>query len=83
MANTYYKRVSSHGSINIPRAMRAEMGLEERSPVEVTVEDNRIVVRPYTLRCAFCGTAEGVREYKNRGICSGCFGMLKEEMGWD
>ncbi len=78
MGNTYYKKISSHGSINIPRAMRAEMGLEERDPVEVAVENNRIVVRPYTLRCSFCGTAEGVREYKGKGICGGCLGGLKE-----
>ena len=79
MANMYYKKISSHGSVNIPRAMRAEMGLEERDPVEVTVEDNRIVVKPYSLRCIFCGTTENVTDYKNKGICSGCLAELRKE----
>ena len=56
MGNTFYKKITSHGSINIPRVLRTEMGLEERDPVEVVAEDNRIVVRPYNLRCIFCGT---------------------------
>lgn len=79
MGNTFFKKITSHGSINIPRMMRAEMGLEERDPVEVTVEDNRIVVKPYNLRCIFCGTVENVRNYKNKGICVACREALKEE----
>lgn len=79
MANTYYKKITSHGSINIPRALRTEMGMEERDPVEVAVEDNRIVVKPYTPRCIFCGRTEEVRNYKNKGICTGCLKALQEE----
>ena len=30
MGNTFYKKITSHGSINIPRVLRTEMGLEER-----------------------------------------------------
>lgn len=63
MGNTYYKKISSHGSINIPRAMRMEMGMEARDPVEVIAENNQVVIRPYNLRCIFCGTTENVKNY--------------------
>ena len=79
MGNTFYKKITSHGSINIPRVLRTEMGLEERDPVEVVAEDNRIVVRPYNLRCIFCGTTENVKNFKNKGICGECRAHLQEE----
>ena len=80
MGNTFYKKITSHGSINIPRVLRTEMGLEERDPVEVVAEDNRIVVRPYNLRCIFCGTTENVKNFKNKGICGECRAHLQEEL---
>lgn len=78
MGNTYYKKITSHGSINIPRALRTEMGIEERDPVEVVAENNQIVVKPYNLRCIFCGTTDRVKSYMNKGICSGCRDKLQE-----
>ena len=41
-----YKKVSSHGSINIPVAMRREMGLQGGDPMEVSKEEDKIVIRP-------------------------------------
>lgn len=78
MGNTYHKRITSHGSINIPRALRTEMGMQERDPVEVVVENNQIVVKPYNVRCIFCGTTEDVKEFMNKGICRGCLTKLQE-----
>ena len=79
MGNTFYKKITSHGSINIPRVLRTEMGLEERDPVEVVAEDNRIVVRPYNLRCIFCGPTENVKNFQNKGSCGECRAHLQEE----
>ena len=70
---TVYKKLSSHGSIGIPVAMRREMGIEPKDAMEVTVNSkNEIVIRPYVLRCIFCGTQEGVKPYHGKGICKSC-----------
>ena len=79
MGNTFYKKITSHGSINIPRVLRTAVGLEERDAAEVVAEDNRIVVRPYNLRCIYCEATENVKNFKNKGICGECRAYLQEE----
>ena len=67
-----YKKLSAHGSINIPVAVRRDLGLEGRDPMELTVEGGEIRIRAYTPRCVFCGTPDGVKLFRGKGICPAC-----------
>lgn len=67
-----YKKLSSHGSINIPVAMRREMGLQGGDPMEVSLNDGVVTVRPYMPRCMFCGTDGNVSLLFGKGICLSC-----------
>lgn len=67
-----YKKVSSHGSICIPVAMRREMGLQGGDPMEVSLNDGTVTVKPYIPRCIFCDTTEAVTVFRGKGICSSC-----------
>lgn len=68
-----YKKMSSHGSINIPVAMRRELGIEPRDPMELKVNgEGEIVVRPYVPRCIFCGGQEDIHKISGRNICTAC-----------
>ncbi len=68
-----YKKLSSHGSINIPVAMRREMGLQGGDPMEVSLEGGIVTVKPYAPRCIFCGTDENVtHRLHGKCICGNC-----------
>lgn len=68
-----YKKLSSHGSINIPVAMRREIGLLGGDPMEVSLKDGVVTVRPYAPRCIFCGTNENVvHRLHGKHICAAC-----------
>ena len=67
-----YKKVSSHGSINIPVAMRRGIGIQGGDPMEVSLDDGVVTVKPYTPRCVFCGTTESVGKLFGKGICRKC-----------
>lgn len=67
-----YKKLTSHGSISIPVAMRRDIGLQGGDPMEVSQSGGDIIIRPYTPRCVFCGTTEGVCKFEGKGICSEC-----------
>lgn len=67
-----YKKLSSHGSINIPVAMRREIGLQGGDPMEVSLDRGVVTVKPYTPRCMFCGRTEGVKKLFGKGICPEC-----------
>lgn len=74
-----YKKITSHGSVSIPAAMRRELGIEPRDAVEVCAEkDGTIVIRPYQPRCIFCETTENVTLMKGRGICRECMEGIKK-----
>ncbi|MBO5523160.1 MAG: AbrB/MazE/SpoVT family DNA-binding domain-containing protein [Roseburia sp.] len=75
-----YKKLSSHGSINIPVAMRREMGLQGGDPMEVSMKDGIVTVTPYTPRCLFCETAEGVHRFMGKGICESCAKAVMEKI---
>lgn len=73
-----YKKMSSHGSISIPVAMRRAMGIEPKDPMEVTVNSrNEIVIKQYVLRCNFCGTTEDVKSFRGKGVCKICAREIK------
>lgn len=76
-----YRKISSHGSVSIPVAMRREMGIEAKDPMEITLNGkNEIVIRPYVLRCIFCGTQEGVKAYHGKGICKSCGNAISKRL---
>lgn len=67
-----YKKITSHGSISIPVAMRRGLGIEPHDPMEVEEHGGEIRIRPYIPRCVFCGVTEGVVKFRGRGICVAC-----------
>lgn len=74
-----YKKITNHGSINIPIAMRREIGLQGGDAMEVSMEKGVIMVKPYTPRCIFCGTAEAVLfKRAGKGICEFCACEIKD-----
>lgn len=78
--NTAYKKMTSHGSISIPVAMRRELGIEPRDPM-VVEHQGEIRIRPYTLRCNFCGVTDGVHEFHGKGICGACAAKAFQKLG--
>lgn len=74
-----YKKITSHGSISIPVAMRRELGIEPKDPMVLQAGVGGIWITPYVLRCNFCGETEKVREFRGKGICMTCAAELAAE----
>lgn len=81
---TTYKKITSHGSVSIPVAMRRSLGMEPRDAVEVSEKDGSVVIRPYNLRCIFCGSEDIAGTLQGKGMCRNCaakaYEMLKENI---
>lgn len=76
-----FKKLTSHGSISIPVALRRELGLEGKDPVELELTKERnILIKPYLPRCCFCGSQEDIKQYKGRGICPDCVKAVYEAL---
>lgn len=78
--STAYKKITSHGSVSIPVAMRRELGIEPKDPMMVEEKEGEIRIRPYLLRCNFCGVTEEVQAFRGKGICKTCAARVYERM---
>lgn len=68
-----YKKLSTSGSINIPVAMRRDLGLEPHDPIILSTNgDGDIIMKPYVPRCMYCGRQDQVHRVFGRYVCSVC-----------
>lgn len=72
MRNSNFKKVTSHGSINIPVAMRRAIGIQGGDAMQVDLKGGEIRITPYVPRCIFCETTEDVKLLDGKGICKKC-----------
>lgn len=77
------KKMSTHGAVNIPVQMRRSMGLQPKDVIELEEKEGALILRPREIRCAFCGTDEGVLKLKGKGICVSCLEKAQEQKGED
>lgn len=72
------RKVDELGRIVIPMELRKVFNLEEKDPIEIFIEDERIILKKYMPACMFCGEANGVVSYKGKNICGGCIDKIKK-----
>ena len=77
------KKIKKSGSINIPIAMRREMGLQPNDVVDVEMKDGAVVLSPVTPRCQFCeNNMDEMTKIFGKYICKDCaslaYDVLKE-----
>ena len=66
-----YKKLTSHGAISIPVAMRRDIGLQGGDPMQVSQEGGRIIIESYVPRCVFCGNTENVKKFEGKPDVNG------------
>lgn len=66
------RKVDELGRVVIPMELRRTMGIEEKDPMEIYVDEDMIVLRKYVPGCIFCGNIEGVISYEGKNICRSC-----------
>lgn len=68
------KRITSHGSVSIPVAIRRYLGIQPKDALDMTVNDKgQIILEPHTRRCNICGSAENLHPlFHGRYICRNC-----------
>ena len=66
------RNIDELGRLVIPKEMRKKMGIGESSPVEIFVENDRIIVTKYQDSCIFCGAGSELRDFKGKRVCLKC-----------
>ena len=65
-------KIDKLGRVLIPKNLRSRFDLQIDDPIEVFTDGDSIVLKKYRKRCAFCGSEENVRVFKEKYICDTC-----------
>lgn len=74
------RQVDDLGRVVLPIELRRVLGIEIKDPLEIYVEDDKIILRKYQPGCSFCGNTENVISFKGRSICADCISAMQEEL---
>lgn len=72
MEQKFYKKISKHGAVTIPRAIRAELGIYPGDGIEIDVQNDKIVIGRHKNGCACCGNTVDLIKQGDKYICSRC-----------
>jgi len=70
------RKIDSLGRVVLPAEMRRQLGMETGDLVAITVDDGRVVLEKIEVRCVFCGSVEGLREFSDKLVCAACIDAL-------
>ncbi len=74
------RNIDELGRIVIPKEMRRKMGIQSNDPVEIYVDDDKIILTKYAPSCIFCDSDEDLIVYKDKKICTACAAQIRDQM---
>lgn len=72
------RKIDPLGRIVLPKEIRRTFDLPEETPMEIFVDEDKIVLKKYEPACVFCGDAKDIKNYKGKNICKNCLKELKK-----
>ncbi|MCW2277533.1 AbrB/MazE/SpoVT family DNA-binding domain-containing protein [Heliophilum fasciatum] len=66
------RKVDELGRVVIPIELRRTMGIDEKDPLEIYVDAEKIILKKYEPACVFCGSASQVQNFRNKIVCKEC-----------
>lgn len=66
------RKVDELGRIVIPVEIRNLFNISEKDSIDISVDDDKIILKKYEANCIFCGRTEHLIEYRKKLICKNC-----------
>lgn len=66
------RKIDELGRIVIPMSIRQTLDIQERDPVEIYVEGERIVLQKHQSACVFCGSNKELTTFADKNVCAAC-----------
>ena len=72
------RRMDELGRIVLPMEIRNTFDIKTKDPLEIFVEDDRIILRKYQPACVFCGETTDNVIFGQKRVCKACIEKLNE-----
>lgn len=66
------RKVDELGRVVIPIELRRTLMIGEKDPLEIHVEEDRIILKKHELFCSICRSNEKIVMFKEKNICMKC-----------
>jgi len=70
------RKLDELGRIVLPIELRRTFNIAEGDPLEIFVENGKIILAKYEVNCTLCGSKEDIVEYNNKSVCKKCIDNL-------
>lgn len=74
------RKVDELGRIVIPIEIRQTLDIKVKSPLEIFVDEDMIVLRKYQPACIFCGGTNDIVYFNDKKICAECLEKIKTQL---
>ena len=74
------RKVDELGRIVLPISIRQTMDINEKDPLEIFTDDNRIILQKYHPACVFCNNADRIVYFNYKRICQDCLEKIKTQL---
>lgn len=74
------RKVDDLGRIVLPAEMRRTFGISEGDLLDISVEENRIILSKQQKTCTFCGSDVDLVEHLDRLVCRVCIKDLERHL---
>ena len=75
------RRIDELGRVVIPRELRNTLHLNERDPMEVFTDEDRIILKKYEPACIFTNESDGLVDYMGRKVSTKAIKEMAEKAG--
>jgi len=70
------RKVDALGRVVLPKELRSQLTIEPGDLVDISVDEDRIVLEKVEQRCVFCGSTVELRDFEKKLVCAGCVERL-------
>lgn len=77
------RKVDELGRVVIPKELRQTYNIKELDPLEIYVDEDKIVLCKYEASCAcvFCGGTDAIKKFKGKNVCTECAAAVAKSEG--
>ncbi|MDR2457510.1 MAG: AbrB/MazE/SpoVT family DNA-binding domain-containing protein [Clostridiales Family XIII bacterium] len=72
------RKVDLLGRVVIPAEIRRTLNVEVNDPMEIFMDNDKIVLRKYSPNCIFCGSDKDMSMISGRPVCKKCLNDIKD-----
>ena len=65
------------GRIVLPVELRKNLDIKEKDPMEIHVENGKLVLEKFEPGCTFCNSKDHLKEINGKMICKNCISKIK------